>query len=101
MACYTVRIRKLETHRDGGEAGEPGKAIPSYLLRLWQEGAGDLPGGEPPLWRASLERPQGDMRQGFANLADLFAFLESETGSRPPDPERSEGETCQQPSVSK
>ena len=37
----------------------------SYLLRLWQEKAGGTPGGDPPLWRASLERPQSDERQGF------------------------------------
>jgi hypothetical protein len=72
----------------------------SYLLRLWQESAGDLPGGEPPLWRASLEKAQSDMRQGFASLADLFAFLEKETGSRSPDPERSDDEKCLQPSPS-
>jgi hypothetical protein len=29
----------------------------SYLLRLWREN-----GGEPPLWRASLENPQNDER---------------------------------------
>jgi hypothetical protein len=55
----------------------------SYLLRLWQESSGDLPQGNaprgPPLWRASLERPQNGERLGFASLVDLFAFLESET----------------------
>jgi hypothetical protein len=55
----------------------------SYLLRLWQEGA-DV----PPLWRASLERSQGGDRLGFASLADLFAFLEDETGSSSPGLER-------------
>ncbi len=51
----------------------------SYLLRLWQENGGDL-----PLWRASLERPQEVDRLGFASLAELFAYLEEETGvSRP------------------
>ena len=72
----------------------------AYLLRLWQEGAGDPPGGERPLWRASLERPQGDTRQGFASLADLFAFLEKETSLRSPDPERSDDEKRQQLSPS-
>jgi hypothetical protein len=46
----------------------------SYLLRLWQtqrEGA--------LVWRASLESPTTGERQGFACLADLFAFLEQET----------------------
>jgi hypothetical protein len=54
----------------------------SYLLRLWQESAGDPPAGEPPLWRASLQSPQSDELRGFASLADLLAFLEKETGSR-------------------
>ena len=66
----------------------------SYLLRLWQESAGDLPGGDPPrdppLWRASLEAPQGTDRLGFASLADLFGFLENETGSSSPGLERSD-----------
>jgi hypothetical protein len=71
----------------------------AYLLRLWQEGGtrrgdplgvplgGSPPGdplGERPHWRASLERPQGGGRLGFASLADLFAFLEEETGSGSP-----------------
>ena len=59
----------------------------SYLLRLWQESEGD-----PPLWRASLEWPRSDQRQGFASLLDLFAFLESETR-----PERSDEGGCQPP----
>jgi hypothetical protein len=66
----------------------------SYLLRLWQEG-GSPPGnplgdplGEPPLWRASLEGPQSGERLGFASLVELFAYLERETGSRPPGLER-------------
>jgi hypothetical protein len=53
----------------------------SYLLRLWQE-SGPSQEGDAPLWRASLERPQSDVREAFASLADLFAFLESETGTR-------------------
>ncbi len=74
----------------------------AYLLRLWQESAGDLPGGdlpggdlsrgEAPLWRASLERPQSDKRQGFASLARLFAFLENETQSSLPGSQDSEEE---------
>ena len=79
----------------------------AYLLRLWQESAGDLPGGdlpggdlpggdlsrgEAPLWRASLERPQSDQRQGFASLARLFAFLENETQSSLPGSQDSEEE---------
>ena len=53
----------------------------SYLLRLWQENAGDLPGGDLPLWRASLERPQDGERLGFASLEDLYAYLDAQTGS--------------------
>ena len=46
----------------------------SYLLRLWQtEREGTL------VWCASLESPATGERQGFAGLADLFAFLEQET----------------------
>jgi hypothetical protein len=60
----------------------------SYLLRLWQASAGssDPHGGtprDPPLWRASLERPQSGVRLGFASLQELFVFLENETGSTP------------------
>ena len=46
----------------------------SYLLRLWQVSSdGEL------VWRASLESPHTGERRGFANLADLFTFLEEET----------------------
>jgi hypothetical protein len=46
----------------------------AYLLRLWQ-----VEEGENAPWRASVESPQGGERQGFAGLADLFAFLERKT----------------------
>jgi hypothetical protein len=62
----------------------------SYLLRLWQESAGDA-----PLWRASLERPQGGERLGFRSLEDLFAFLERETRSSSPGFESSDDEESQ------
>jgi hypothetical protein len=51
----------------------------SYLLRLWQAGA-----GKPLQWRASLESPHGGDRLSFVSLGDLFAFLEQETGSTAP-----------------
>ena len=51
----------------------------SYLLRLWKTG-----GGERPLWRASLKSAHTGEQVGFASLADLFAFLENETGSPSP-----------------
>ena len=47
----------------------------SYLLRLWR-----VDGEEKAVWRASLESPHTGERRGFAKLADLFTFLEEETG---------------------
>jgi hypothetical protein len=48
----------------------------SYLLRLWQiRSEGEL------VWRASLESPHTGERQGFANLDDLFDFLQKQTGA--------------------
>ena len=48
----------------------------SYLLRLWQaEREGAL------VWRASLESAHTGERRGFANLAELYAFLEQETSA--------------------
>ncbi len=61
----------------------------SFLLCLWR--AGD--DGEP-VWRASLESPLTGERMGFADLGDLFAYLEAQiketalpppTGARAPD----------------
>ena len=49
----------------------------SYLLRLWKTKSG----GEG-IWRASLENPHTGERKGFANLTDLFTFLDQEIGSR-------------------
>jgi hypothetical protein len=63
----------------------------SYLLRLWQESNGGA-SGEAPLWRATLEKPQTGDRLGFASLADLFAFLEEETGAGPPGLQKQGGE---------
>ena len=56
----------------------------AYMLRLWQ--ATDE--GEPA-WRASLESPHTGERRGFANLEELVAFLEKETGIRPLRPDGS------------
>ncbi len=56
----------------------PRRGYLSFLLRLWLES-----GGDAPLWRVSLERPQDGERLGFASLEDLFAFLEGETRSIP------------------
>lgn len=47
----------------------------SYLLRLWSaEEEGEV------RWRASLQSPQDGARTGFRSLAQLFAFLEDQTG---------------------
>jgi hypothetical protein len=47
----------------------------AYLLRLWQVGdKGQLD------WRASVENAHTGERRGFAGLAELFAFLENESG---------------------
>jgi hypothetical protein len=45
----------------------------SYLLRLWQEWD-----RLPAVWRASLEDPHTGERLGFADVAQLFAFLEDQ-----------------------
>jgi hypothetical protein len=66
----------------------------SYLLRLWQESP-----GEPPLWRASLERPQAGDRLGFASLVDLFDYLAKETGTSPPGSQRSDENGYQPPGM--
>jgi len=47
----------------------------SYLLRLWQTSD-----GERQIWRASLESPGSEERQGFARLEDLYAFLDAQAG---------------------
>jgi len=50
------------------------KGYRSYLLRLWQTSDdGEL------IWRASLETPGTRKQYGFANLKDLFDFLEAQT----------------------
>jgi len=48
----------------------------SYLLRLWQVRSG----GEL-VWRASIESSLTGERKGFANLDDLFDFLQEQTGA--------------------
>jgi hypothetical protein len=56
----------------------------SYLLRFWEERS-DLP--TAPVWRFSLEDPQTTHRQGFADLAALTDWLQSEIeglNTRPP-----------------
>ncbi len=72
----------------------PRRGYLSFLLRLWLES-----GGDAPLWRVSLERPQDGERLGFASLEDLVAFVEGETGARPPELQRSDEEGCQPPAI--
>ena len=47
----------------------------SYLLRLWQTSDGTA-----GVWRASLESTESRKRFSFADLRQLLAFLEQETG---------------------
>lgn len=51
----------------------------AYLLRLWR-----VDDDGQPLWRATLEDPHTGERRGFADLSQLFAFLEERLGTRPP-----------------
>ncbi len=45
-----------------------------FILGLWAQ-PGSRP-GEPESWRISLENSQTAERKGFADLADLEAFLQ-------------------------
>jgi len=59
----------------------------SYLIRLWQvKNAGKL------VWRASLESPSTGERRGFANLDDLFGFLQRQTIPAPDTAGRDDGQ---------
>jgi hypothetical protein len=74
--------KPLRGESGGTDVNEKRTDYLSYLLRLWRENDSEGAHGiETAVWRASLERPQAGERRGFANLADLFAFLESETMS--------------------
>jgi hypothetical protein len=54
------------------EASMAARRYEAYLLRLWEsDQAGEL------IWRASLESTDTGERHGFADLADLFAYLET------------------------
>jgi hypothetical protein len=55
----------------------------SCLLRLWQTNDGGQ-----YVWRASLEYPATGERLGFASLADLFIYLETELGREEDDFQR-------------
>jgi hypothetical protein len=47
----------------------------AYLLRLWKE-----EGKGQNAWRASLQRSRTAKRRVFANLDDLFAYLQRQMG---------------------
>ena len=49
----------------------------SYLLRLWRVSENKM------AWRASLESSYTGERKGFANLDELFDFLQAQTGGEP------------------
>lgn len=60
-----------------------------YLLRLWQAEGED----GRPVWRAALEDVRTDERHGFADLAQLCAFLKEQTAIwTGHDPHPQEGE---------
>jgi hypothetical protein len=44
----------------------------SYLLRMWLES------NDPPAWRAILESPVNGERHGFADLQELYKFIEQD-----------------------
>ena len=44
----------------------------AYLIRIWQD-------GHQATWRASAQAVQSGEVKRFANLMDLFAFLEAQT----------------------
>jgi hypothetical protein len=55
----------------------------AYLLRCWEER-----GHNPlltPTWRFSLEEPHTGLRHGFADLAQLMAFLQGFAEGGPDD----------------
>jgi hypothetical protein len=87
----------------GGGLKKPGEqpAYLSYLLRLWQvdtEGVGQV---SATVWRASLESSLTGKRQGFADLDELFEFLQRQTGAVADvneEQERRKGNACQESS---
>jgi hypothetical protein len=60
----------------------------SFLLRLWRAG-----GDGEPVWRASLENPHTGEHLGFANLRELFAYLEAQIEETALASEESPGES--------
>jgi hypothetical protein len=60
----------------------------SYLLRLWR-----TTGMGGPAWHAMLENPHTGERHGFANLAELFTFLENKLLPRQSDLDKPDSAT--------
>jgi hypothetical protein len=99
---WTVILCLSGTWRSTGLAEKPmneQRRYLAYLLRLWQESGGKWAHGDAhrdaPLWRASLERPQGGERLGFASLEDLYAYLDAQTGSSSSGSQRLDASGCQ------
>lgn len=53
-------------------------AYQSYLIRLWKDGA-------DALWRASIQSVQTGEVVRFANLTEVFTFLEAQTSNHQDD----------------
>ncbi len=45
----------------------------AFLVRLWR-----VDGQRHPTWRASVQDPHTGERKGFADLKELFTFLEEQ-----------------------
>ena len=52
----------------------------AYLLRLWNANPDGI-----PAWHASLEDPHTGERHGFADLEQLYTFLQEQIGGRSND----------------
>lgn len=59
--------------------GRPQTNYCAYLVRLWQDNPNDG-------WRASAQSAQSGETVRFADLAQLFAFLQAQTARQPADP---------------
>jgi len=51
----------------------------AYLLRFWSDSTNN---DNSLAWRYSLENPHNGEQAGFANLAELIAFLISQTSEQ-------------------
>lgn len=54
---------------------EPRRLYLAYLVRLWRVNT-----EQGTIWRASVESPHTAERRAFADLNQLFAFLEQRAG---------------------